>query len=421
MEQLFNHTHDAGRGRTGGTAAESSLLLFFSHAFRPFFLAAGVYAVLALAAWLIWIGIHAAGAAPTYVTVAEPLHLWHAHEMIFGFAAAAAGGFLLTAIPGWTGARHSNGRPLMIMFALWCAGRLAMWGTAIFPPALVTVLDLTFLPVLGFAAARQLAVQPALRNVVFVSLVGGLVAGNLLYHLGRLDLLENGMSQGIRLGLGTFVIMIMVIGGRVIPGFMTNALRREGIEDERRLPASRRYVNLTSLILSVAALAAFIFDHQAEPTGTIALAAALANAVRLAGWRGLATLQSPILWVLHLGYGWIVVGFGLLAVSMLTGGISEAAALHAFGTGAAGTMILAIMTRASLGHTGRALVAPASITAAYVLASAAALMRCFGPAVWPQFYNEIMVAAGIAWIVAYSLFVVVFAPILLGPRVARKP
>ena len=228
------------------------------------------------------------------------------------------------------------------------------------------------------------------------------------------------MSQGVQFGLATFVIMIMVIGGRVIPGFTTNALRREGIEDEKSLPVSRAPVNLASLVLSVAALTGFVFGANADLVGWLAVAAALANAVRLAGWRGLATLHSPIIWVLHLGYSWIVVGFVLLASALLTDWISEAAALHAFGTGAAGTMILAIMTRASLGHTGRALVASPPITVAYVLVSAAALMRCFGPAAFPHYYNEIMLVAGIAWMAAFTIFTIVFAPILTGPRVVRK-
>ncbi|MDA7948580.1 MAG: NnrS family protein [Hyphomicrobiaceae bacterium] len=400
--------------------AQSRSALFFSHAFRPFFLASGVYAVLALAAWLAWISIHAIGAVPAFMTVAEPLHLWHAHEMIYGFAAAAAGGFLLTAVPSWTGAKHSKGRTLAFMFALWCCGRVAMWGTAVLPPVLTTVLDLTFLPILGLAAARQLAVQPALRNVVFLSLIGALVAGNVLYHLGRMDMLEDGMSLGVRFGLATFVIMIMVIGGRVIPGFTTNALRREDIEDEQQLPASRTVVNMASLVLSVAALTGFVLKLQADVVGVLAAAAALANTVRLAGWRGLATLSSPILWVLHLGYAWIIVGFAILAASLLAGWASEAAALHAFGTGAAGTMILAIMTRASLGHTGRGLVVSGPIVTAYGLVSVAALLRCFGPAALPQYFNEIMLGAGAAWIAAYVLFTVVFTPILLGPRVARN-
>lgn len=394
--------------------------LLFSHAFRPFFLAAGVYAVLALAAWLAWIAIHAVGAMPAYMTVAEPLHLWHAHEMVFGFAAAAAGGFLLTAVPSWTGAKHSKGRVLVFMFSLWCIGRVAMWGTAVFPPVLVVALDLAFLPVLGLAAAKQLAVQPALRNVIFLSLIGALIGGNVLYHLGRLDLIEGGMTYGVRFGLASFVIMIMVIGGRVIPGFTTNALRRSGTVDEAALPRSIPAVNMANLVLSVVTLGLYVLRMQPELVGILSFLAALANAVRLAGWRTLATLSSPILWVLHLGYAWIVIGFVLLGISSFTNWMSEAAAMHAFGTGAAGTMILAIMTRASLGHTGRGLVVPGPIVAAYVLVSVAAVLRCFAPAALPQFYNEIMLAAGGAWMIGYGLFVFVFTPILLGPRVKRK-
>ncbi len=394
--------------------------IFFSHAFRPFFLAAGIYAVLALAAWLAWIGIHAAGAMPAFMTVAEPLHFWHAHEMIFGFGTAAAGGFLLTAVPSWTGAKHSNGTGLLFMFALWGAGRVAMWGTALFPPAVPLFLDMAFLPVLGFAAARQLAAQPAPRNVIFLSLIVAFIAGNLLFHLGRLGLLEDGMAQGVRLGLGTLVVMIVVIAGRVIPGFTTNELRRRDIVEERFLPMRRAPVDLASIILSAAALLSYALGLGAQLTGIFAIGAAFANAFRLSGWQSLATLDTPILWVLHLAYAWIVIGFLLLATALLGGWISEAAALHAFGTGAAGTMILAIMTRASLGHTGRALIATRPIVAAYILVSVAALARCFGPTIAPGFYNEIMLGAGAAWIAAYTLFTVVFAPILLGPRVQRS-
>jgi len=391
---------------------------FFSHAFRPFFLAAGIYAVLALAAWLAWIAIHAAGAMPGFMTVAEPLHLWHAHEMVFGFGAAAAGGFLLTAIPNWTGAQRSRCLGLSAMFALWCAGRIAMWTTALLPPAMPLLLDLAFLPVLGFAAARQLAVQPAIRNLIFFALVISLTIGNFEYHLGRMDVIEHGMRQGVQLGLGTLIVMIVVIGGRVIPGFTTNALRRRGVDDAR-MPVHRAPVDMACLIFSPAV---FIFQALGlgeQVIGLAALGAALASALRLSGWRGFATLDDPIVWVLHLGYAWIVLGFSLLALALLFEVGSQVTALHAFGTGAAGTMILAIMTRASLGHTGHALVASSPVVAAYVLVSVAALLRCFGPGAAPQFYNEIMLAAGMAWIAAFSLFTLVFAPILVRPRMQR--
>lgn len=389
---------------------------FFSHAFRPFFLAAGAYAAIALTAWLVWISIHAAEVMPVYMTVAEPLHLWHAHEMVFGFGAAAASGFLLTAIPNWTGAQHSKDIGLALMFGLWCAGRVAMWTTALLPPVLPLFIDMAFLPVLGFAAARQLAVQPAIRNVVFLSLILSLVTANSLYHLGRMELVEHGMSLGVRLGLGTLVIMIVVIGGRVIPGFTTNALRRQGVI-ETRLPVRRAPVDIACLVLSVSTIILLLLGPGDFYTGLAALGAALANGIRLSGWRGLATLKQPVVWVLHLGYAWIVIGFSLLALAFLFNVSSEVSALHAFGTGAAGTMILAIMTRASLGHTGRSLELSRLIVVAYVLVSVAAALRCFGPSVAPEYHNQIMLAAGLAWITAFVFYTIVFAPILTGPRV----
>jgi len=394
------------------------LQLFFSHAFRPFFLGAGIYAALAMAAWIAWIGVHMAGGMPRIMSVAEPLHLWHAHEMTYGFAGAAAGGFLLTAVPNWTGARHSHGAALALMFAMWCAGRLVMWNTAFIPPSLAALVDLAFLPVLGFAAARQLAVQPALRNVIFLSLIVALVIGNAIYHFGRMSLLGDGMHIGVVLGVCTLALMIIVIGGRVVPAFTTNALRRKGVP-EHRLPVQNDAVNKASLILSALALLLFVVAAGDRLAGLFALFAAAANGVRLARWRGLATLDDPIVWVLHLGYGWIVAGFLLLGTALLTGWVGEISALHAFATGAVGTMILAIMSRASLGHTGRAIIASPAITAAYLLVSAAALLRCFGPALAPRFFNEVMLLAGVAWIAAFGLFSLTFLPILTAPRVAR--
>ena len=403
-----------GRG-VSSPRREGPSTVFFSHAFRPFFLAAGAYAALSLAAWLAWIGIHAAGAAPAFMSIAEPPYLWHAHEMIFGFGAAAAGGFLLTAIPNWTGAPHSRGAPLVLMFTLWLAGRLAMWFTAHLPTGMPLLLDLSFLPVLGFAAARQLAVKPSTRNAVFLTLVALFASANLLFHLGRLGLADTGMLVGVRLGLATLVLMMTVIGGRVIPGFTTNALRRKGEFD--RLPRSLAPLNMASIASGALALACLVFEAPNAVTGPLALLAALANGFRLALWRGWAMWSEPIVWVLHLGYGWIVIGYAFLAAAALTGIGSAYAAQHALGTGAAGTMILAIMTRAALGHTGRPLIAPGPVVAAYLLVTLAASLRCLGPLLAPGLYNEVMLTAGLAWIVAFVLFTVVYTPILLRPRV----
>lgn len=411
---------DHGRAeRDGDTAGVSfSFSTFLSHGFRPFFLAAGVYAILAMGAWLAWIAIHAASAMPAFMSVAEPLHLWHAHEMVFGFAVAAVSGFLLTAVPSWTGASPSKGRNLFLIFAIWCAGRIAMWGTALLPPLVPLIVDVAFLPVLGIAGARQLAVKPAPRNVVFLLIIVVMTAANLLYHLGRMGLSDDGMRMGVLFGLGTLIVMITVIGGRVIPGFTTNALRRLGIE-ESRLPVRRPRVGIACLILTAAVFLLYGLGANQQLVGFSALAAALAHAIRLEGWRSHETIGDPIVWVLHLGYGWIVLGFTLLAAALLTGWASPISALHAFGTGAVATMILAIMSRAALGHTGRPLKAPPFLVAAYILVSVAALLRCFGPDVAPLYYNEIMLAAGLAWVLAFAFYTLVFAPILLGPRLAR--
>jgi len=388
--------------------------VFFSEAFRPFFLCAGIYAALALLAWLAWIGIHAAGAMATVMTIAEPPHLWHAHEMVFGFAGAAVAGFLLTAVPNWTGARPTGRTGIVILFALWLGGRAAMWFTAWLPAWVPAIADLVFLPALAFVAWRLLAVRPSMRNTVFLGVLGVLILANLAFHFGRLEWLDDGLSLGVRAGLGALVIMISVIGGRITPAFTENALHRAGTLG--RPIHSRPIFDMPALALTVVALVLLVADAGDLPTGIAALAAALASGVRLARWRGLKTLGDPLLWVLHVGYGWVVVGFLLLAATRLGGWASDVAALHAFGTGAAGSMILGVMSRASLGHTGRALSAQRSIAVAYVLVSLTAILRCFGPTLMPEFYNEIMLASGIAWIAAFTIFSAVYAPILTGPR-----
>lgn len=386
----------------------------FSHGFRPFFLAAGLYAALALAAWLAWIAIHAMGAVPAVMTIDEPPHLWHAHEMVFGFGAAAVGGFLLTAVPNWTGTDRLRGWPLAAIFALWLIGRCAMWVTAALPPGLVAGLDLVFLPVLAVLLSRKFGARLKPQNLVFIVLVALMAAANVMYHLERLDLMEGGMTTGSRLGLGVLVLMIAIVGGRVVPGFTQNALTRRGIED--RLPVRYGMLDGAGNLLVAAVFAAYVFDAPPLATGALALAGAAVNGLRLSLWRVTAVLDEPIVWVLHLAYGWLVLGLALMAASLLADAGSEVAALHAFGTGAVGTMILAIMSRASLGHSGRPLVAPRPVVAAYVLISVAAALRAFGPDALPGLYNEVMLAAGAAWIAAFLLFSIVYAPILVTPR-----
>lgn len=397
---------------------QSPIKLTFSWGFRPFFLGAGVYAALAMLAWLSWIGIHAAGGALTYISIAEAPHLWHAHEMVYGFASAAVAGFLLTAVPNWTGAERYQGRPLMILFALWLAGRLAMWLTTHLPVGVVAVIDVAFLPALALSATLQLLVRPALRNLMFVGLLGLLTTGNVIFHLGRTGAMPGGESDGVRLGLLTLILMIGIVGGRIVPAFTHNALNKQGIRDG--MPKRFALLDSASLFLIVLFVVASTTGAPGKLTGALGLLAGGVNAVRATFWRPDRVLGEPILWVLHLGYAWLVAGLLLAGIAAISDVVGEIAALHAFGTGAVGTMILAVMSRASLGHTGRPLVAAPAMTVAYLMVTLAAVMRVFAAAVVPDFYNEVMLLAGLTWIGAFGIFSVVYAPMLTGPRVNMK-
>ncbi|GBF26011.1 hypothetical protein MnTg02_01047 [bacterium MnTg02] len=391
---------------------------FLSYGFRPFFLAAGIYAMLPMFAWLVWIGVHAAGGLVINMTIAEPPHIWHGHEMVYGFASAAVAGFLLTAVPNWTGTQPFRGASLGILFAIWISGRAAMWFSAYLPTLLVAILDAAFLLSLLIVLTRQLALRPVAKNIVFAGFIGLLFAGNLVYHLDRLNVIDDGAPRALHLGLLTLVLMITVIGGRVVPAFTRNSLKYRG--PDIALPKSFPILDGLSIGTVLAYLILATAEAGSAILGATAISAAITNGLRLSFWRSKATFREPIVWVLHLGYGWLVLGFLLLGLAHFFDILNTIAARHALATGAVGTMMMAIMTRAALGHTGRALVAPRPIALAYLLISLTALLRAIGPSLAPRFYNELMFAAGVSWIIAFAIFVIIFAPILLGPRLPRQ-
>jgi uncharacterized protein involved in response to NO len=385
-------------------------LALFSYGFRPFFLGAAVYAVLAMAIWIAWIWTQ----EPALVTSRGSPFAWHAHEMVFGFGGAALAGFLLTAVPNWTGALPLTGPPLMLLFAVWLAGRIAMNVSEVFPGGLVAAIDLAFVPLLGVLATRQLLVKPAPRNFIFVVVLAVLTACNAAYHLAAGGMTSGNEMAGVRVGLMLLVLMIAIVGGRIVPAFTHNWLHLN--EPMSSLP--RRYPWLDATAILSVAIFAFVqvVSEPAPLTGAIALAAALANGARLVLWRGYAAWRAPIVWILHIGYAWLVVGLATAGAAALSPHIPAATSAHAFGTGAVGTMVMAVMTRASLGHTGRPLVAATPVVWAYCLITLAALLRTFGVILAPRHYTEILMAAGLAWIAAFALFVGVYAPILISPR-----
>ncbi len=389
---------------------------FMSYGFRPFFLLACLFAALSMAAWLAWIGLHAMNGQVLRPTIVMAPHEWHAHEMLYGYTLAAIAGFFLTAVPSWTGSKPVHGPTLALLSATWLAGRIAIWFSAYLPAFLVAALDLAFIPLLLALVAKALFQRWAPRNFVFVPILTLLFVANILVHAQWTGLMNAVSGMAYRLALDTIILLIVIIGGRVVPAFTTNALRREGHEN---LPVSRKPLDVLSILSVAAVLVAEVIEPRGQIAGAITALAALSNAARLAGWCGLKTLNAPIVWILHLAYAWLVLGLGFKAAAHF-GLLSEATAIHALTVGAVGSMTLAIMTRASLGHTGRALQVTPAVTFAYLLVSASAAARVAVPAWVPQFYNEGMVVAGVLWMLAYGIVSIVYWPVLTLPRISSR-
>jgi uncharacterized protein involved in response to NO len=383
----------------------------FAYGFRPFFLAAGLYAVVAMGAWA-W--ILATGRARFG---ALPPHLWHGHEMLFGFVGAAVAGFLLTAVPSWTGTRGFAGPPLMLLAALWLAGRLAIAAATCLSWPVIAAAELAFLPLLAYLVGRTL-LRERNRNfpmLVIVAALWGLDAW-FLWAAASGHFAQAGLA--LRASIGVVLLLVTVIGGRIVPAFTGNALRARGIAVEI---TTRKPVETAAIAAMTLAVFVDVLAPGGRAAGGVALIAALAQAVRLCGWHSLRTREDPIVWVLHAAYAWLPLGLALKAVHLLTGATWAAQWLHALTIGAAATMIMAVMTRASLGHTGRPLVVGRSIAFAYGLLVLAGLLRVFGPSVLPLTYLGTVEAAALAWMAAFAIFVVVYAPILTRERADGKP
>lgn len=385
-------------------------LALFAYGFRPFFLAAGLHAIIVLGLWLMVLhtGHWPAG-------LGDPA-AWHGHEMLFGFAAAAIAGFLLTAVPNWTGERGYAGGRLMALTGLWLAGRLALNPIAPLPALPGAVIDLAFFPALCAMVLPSIIKARNRRNYVMVLLLGLLTAASALYHADRLGWLPGIWGRGRTLGIDMVLLLVALIGGRIVPSFTVSALKRVGRKVEA---AAFGWPDRLALgTVALLALADMIQPDGMLP-GLAALLAGLAHAWRLSRWHGLKTGAQPILWVLHLAYAWIPVGLLLKAAWLLAGVDIGQGWIHAITAGAFATMILAVMTRAALGHTGRDIVAARPTVAAYLLLTGAALVRVLAP-VLPDLRLAYSIA-GSFWLAAFLLFVFVYAPILVMRRADGRP
>ena len=378
-----------------------------SFGFRPFFLLGAIWAAVAMLLWLA----HLAG----LIALDGPLAPvdWHAHALLFGYTSAAIAGFGLTAVPNWTGRLPIVGWPLAGLVALWLAGRAATTLPLGLSAWAVLALDLAMPAVLVAALAREIAAGRNWRNLPVVGLIGLVALGQGLFHL---QAQAGGAAQGagLRLGLAAAVMLIALIGGRIVPSFTRNwlAARQSPV-----LPAPPDRVDAAALALTALALGLFIALPQHPATALAALLAGAANFGRLARWRGWRTGGEPLVWVLHAGFAFAGLGFlGIAAAA--AGWMPDAGARHLWLVGAVGLMTLAVMTRASLGHTGRPLTAGRGVTALYLALVAAALARP-AQALWPQLPGLIELAAA-GWILAFGGFALLYWVPLTRPRQGVK-
>jgi len=379
-----------------------------SAGFRPFFLAASLWAALAMPLWLI--AYAGSGAMPS----AMPAVIWHVHEMVFGYAAAAVAGFLLTAIPNWTGRLPLQGAPLAVLVALWLIGRLGVLFSAAIGAPLAAVADLAFPTAFLAVVAREIFAGRNWRNLPMLLALSLLLIGNLLVHLEVLNIAETAML-GNRIGLLTLFLLISLVGGRIIPSFTRNWLVKNRAEIAP--PAPEPPLAFVVLAITALALAASAARPDATITAWATLIAGMAAALRLWRWRGYATAREPLLFILHIGYFWIVLGLLLLGINGIFDFLPATAALHVLTVGGVGTMTLAVMTRASLGHTGRPLVAGPGTNTIYVLVTFAALLRVLAPLAGDAMLT-ILDLAGAAWTLAFGLFALLYGAALAQPRVA---
>jgi uncharacterized protein involved in response to NO len=369
--------------------------------FRPFFLSAAIWAAVSMLLWITalsgWLSL------PIQISAMD----WHAHELLFGFLPAALAGFLLTAIPNWTGRLPVTGSRLLLLVLVWWLGRAAMLSSAFVGAGAASALDLFFLVSLIFVAGREVLAGKNRRNFRVLLLVALLWVANLLFHLEAAEGYAGG-GYGLRRGLSSALLLITLIGGRVVPSFTRNWLAKRGAG---ALPAAFGRFDGAVILVSATALLLWIALPQAWLTGTACLLAGALQLLRLARWRSLRTGAEPLVWILHLAYLFVPLGFVALGLCLLDASLLQvSAALHLWTAGAIGLMTLAVMTRASLGHSGRPLKASSAVLLIYLSAFGAVMARfLFG--VIPDAY-WLITLSGLLWICCFTLFIAVFFPLL---------
>ncbi|ACL57090.1 NnrS family protein [Methylobacterium nodulans] len=374
-----------------------------SYGFRPFFLLASLYAGLAVLAWLPMFS------GDLMLPTAFAARDWHVHEMLYGYVGAVVAGFLLTAVPNWTGRLPLQGLPLLVLVATWAAGRIAVGSSAGIGWLPAALTDLSFLLLLTAAVAREIVAGRNWRNLKVLAVLGVLLCGNALFHA---EAHVRGLAEyGTRIGIAATLVLVMLIGGRIVPSFTRNWLSRE---NPGRLPAPVGSFDVVSMAFAIAALAAWVAAPDRAVTGAALVASGLLQAARLARWAGDRTWRDRLVLILHVAYGFVPLGFILVGLAAL-GLVPPGAGIHAWSGGAIGVMTLAVMSRASLGHTGRPLVASPAIQAVYAVVTASVLARICA-SIHPAWFGVLLPVAGALWAAAFLGFAAAYWGVLTGPK-----
>ena len=383
----------------------------FSFGFRPFFLGAGVWAALIMALWIVMLS-----GRLDLPTRFDPVG-WHAHEFLFGYLGAVMAGFLMTAVPNWTGRMPLVGWPLAVLFALWLIGRVAVTVSALLPPLAAPVADLAFPLALLAAMGREVVAGRNWRNLVVLGMLALFTLGNAAFHLDALRGGAPAQGAGLRLGLGAAILLVALIGGRIIPSFTRNWLAKRG-PGRLPTPPDRRF-DKAALLALLGAVLLWITLPEAPLTAVALILAGGLHAVRLSRWAGDRCGAEPLVWVLHLAYGFVPLGALTLGGAILfPAALSPAVAQHLWMAGGIGLMTLAVMTRATRGHTGQALTASRGTTALYLAVTLAVLARLAAGLV-PGSADLFLRLSALGWIAGFGGFALLYGGLLLRPRARR--
>jgi uncharacterized protein involved in response to NO len=377
---------------------------FWARGFRPFFLLGALYAVISL---LIWGGFYT-GHFPS--PHSDPV-AWHAHEMIYGFAMAIVAGFLLTAVPNWTGTAPVSHRRLAGLGLLWLAGRIAI-NLEELPFELTIALEGAFIPALAVCLSIPLLKTRNARNFVFIGLLAVLFACDIAFML-------TGDYTPLYGALFMIVAMISLLGGRVIPAFTVTVLRRKGMDV--RMHDQGALDKIAVLSLAATAIALFAAGPSSAAVCVLAFFSAFIHLLRLRRYHTIPAFHDPMLWILHMGYLWLIAGLVLTGLSAGFGIGTFPVALHAFTAGSIGSMTLGMMSRVTLGHTGREITCLKPVLVSFILMQAAAVLRVFGPLFMPEHSIGWIVSSAALWSACFAIYLGVHASMMWSPRVDGQP